>query len=35
MTATSFSRQNDAGSGASTTNNWENLVLEVVFVLES
>ena len=34
-TATTFSRQNDAGSHASTTQYWENLVLEVVLVLES
>ena len=34
-TATTFSRQNDAGSRASTTYYWENLVLVVVLVLES
>ena len=34
-TATTFSRQNDAGSRASTTQYWENLVLVVVLVLES
>ena len=32
--ATTFSRQNDAASGASTTYYWENLVLVVVLVLE-
>ena len=35
MTATRFSRQNNAGSRASTTWYWENLVLVVVLVLES
>ena len=34
-TAITFSRQNDAGSHASTTYYWENLVLVVVLVLES
>ena len=34
-TATTFSHQNDAGSRASTTQYWENLVLEVVLVAES
>ena len=34
-TATTFSRQNDAASRASTTYYWENLVLVVVLVLES
>ena len=33
--ATTFSRQNDAGSRAYTTQYWENLVLVVVLVLES
>ena len=33
-TAITFSRQNDAGSRASTTNCWENLVLVVFLVLE-
>ena len=35
MTATTFSRQNDAGSRARTTYYWENLVLVVLPVLES
>ena len=35
MTATTFSRQNDAGSRARTTYYWENLVLVVLLVLES
>ena len=35
MTATTFSRQNDAGSRAYTTYYWENLVFVVVLVLES
>ena len=35
MSATTFSRQNDAGSRASTTKYCENLVLVVVLVLES
>ena len=34
-TATSFSRQNDAGSRANTIYHWENLVLAAVLVLES
>ena len=34
-TATTFSRQNDAGSRASTTQYWENLVLVVVLVAKS
>ena len=34
-TATTFSRQNDAGSRLSNTQYWENLVLVVVLVLES
>ena len=34
-TATTFSRQNDAGSRASNTQYWENLFLVVVLVLES
>ena len=34
-TATTFSRQNDAGSHASTTYYWENLVLVVALILES
>ena len=34
-TATTFSRQNDAASRASTTWYWENLVLVLVLVLES
>ena len=34
-TATSFSRQNDAGSRASTIYHWGNLVLTAVLVLES
>ena len=34
-TAITFSRQNDAGSRASNTYYWENLVLVVVIVLES
>ena len=34
-TAITFSRQDDAGSRASTTKYWENLVLEVVLALES
>ena len=34
-TATSFSRQNDAGSRTSTIYHWEKLVLAVVLVLES
>ena len=33
--ATTFSRQNDAGSRARTSWYWENLVLEVVLILES
>ena len=33
--ANTFSRQNDAGSRASTTQYWENLVLVVVLVSES
>ena len=33
-TAIAFSRQNDAGSRAHTTECWENLFLVVVFVLE-
>ena len=32
MTATTFSRQNDAGSGASTTYHWEKLVLVVILL---
>jgi len=35
MTATTFSRQNDAGSRVSTTQYWKNLVLVVVLVSES
>ena len=35
MTATTFSRQNDAGSRARTTYYWENLVLVVLPVLET
>ena len=35
MAATTFSRQIDAGSRASTTYYWENLALVVVLVLES
>ena len=35
MAATTFSRQIDAGSRASTTYYWENLVLVIVLVLES
>ena len=34
-TAIMFSRQNDAGSRASNTQYWENLVLVVVLVSES
>ena len=34
-TATTFSRQNDAGSRTCTTYYWENLVLVIVLVLES
>ena len=34
-TATTFSRQNDVGSRASTTQYWENLVVVVVLVSES
>ena len=34
-TATTFSRQNDAGSRVNNTQYWENLVLVVVLVLES
>ena len=34
-TATTFSLQTNAGSRASTTYYWENLVLVVVLVLES
>ena len=34
-TATTFSRQNDVGSRACTTQYWGNLVLVVVLVLES
>jgi len=34
-TTVTFSRQNDAGSRASTTQYWENLVLVVVLVSES
>ena len=33
--AITFSRQNDAGSRARTTQYWENLALVVVLVLES
>ena len=35
MTATTFFRQYDAGSRASTTYYWENLALGAVLVLES
>ena len=35
MMATTFSRQNDAGSRASNTQNWEILVLVVVLASES
>ena len=35
MTATTFSRQNDASLLVSTTYYWENLVLVVILVLES
>ena len=35
MTATTFSRQNDAGSRVSTTQYWKNLVLVVILVSES
>ena len=35
MTATTFSRQNDASLRVSTTYYWENLVLVVILVLES
>ena len=34
-TATTFSRQNDAGSRMSNTQYWENLVIVVVLVSES
>ena len=34
-TAITFSRQNDVGSHARTSQYWENLVLVVVLVLES
>ena len=34
-TATTFSRQNDAGSRESTTQYWENLVFVAVLVSES
>lgn len=35
MSAFTFSHQNDAGSGVSDTQYWENLVLIVILVLES
>ena len=34
-TATTISRQNDADSRVSTTQFWENLVIEVLLVVES